>query len=314
MACHNNHNHFNVDKDVPDLSGKVCFVTGGNTGLGKQTVLDLAKHNPSHIYFTARSPEKGKEAIDDIRATVPNAQITCLKVDFNSLASVRDAAQAFLTSIQQLDIDPKLDILILNAGIMCFPPGLTSDGYEIQFGTNHMAHALLTKLLLPTMLRAPKPRLVVLASDLQSDAPAEGIQLDSVKTTQEHINTRVRYGQSKLANILFVKAMGKRYPQIVSAATHPGIFKTNLQTSMKENNALINGLAKVVGPLLLGDASQGTRNQLWAATHAEVKSGEYYVPVGKVGKCKFTGDHRLADRLWDWTENELKGYELSLTA
>jgi retinol dehydrogenase 12 len=312
MTRHNN--HFNVDKDVPNLSGKVCFVTGGNTGLGKQTVLDLAKHNPTHIYFTARSPEKGKEAIDDIRATVPTAQITCLKVDFNSLASVRDAAQAFLTSIQQLDIDPKLDILILNAGIMCFPPGLTSDGYEIQFGTNHMAHALLTKLLLPTMLRAPQPRLVVLASDLQSSAPPEGIQFDSIKTTQEHIDTRVRYGQSKLANILFAKAIAKRHPQILATATHPGIFRTNLQTAMKDQSALINGLAKVVGPLLLGDASQGTRNQLWAATSPEAKSGEYYVPVGKVGKCKFNGDHRLADRLWEFTESELSGYELSLTA
>jgi NAD(P)-dependent dehydrogenase (short-subunit alcohol dehydrogenase family) len=303
MSC-NGVRHFDVDKDVPDLSGKVALVTGGNSGLGKQTVIDLAKHNPHEIILTARSADKAEVAIKEIKEVVPTARITFLQVDLNSLASVQQAAKTVLAS------NAKIDILILNAGIMCTPPGLTADGYETQFGTNHLAHALLTKLLLPVLLQAPEPRVVVLSSDMQSQAPTSGILFPSLNTNQEDISTIQRYGQSKLANILFARGLAKHYPRITAASVHPGIFRTNLQTSMKENSAVVRIAAKVLGGLM-ADPSKGTRNQLWAATAKEVKNGEYYLPVGVSGKgSKAANDEELAEKLWKWTEDELKKWEI----
>lgn len=297
MAC-NGARHFDIEKDVPDLSGKTCLVTGGNSGLGKQTILDLARHNPSEIILTARSADKAKAAIHEIQQAVPTSRITFLELDLNSLASVQQAAKTVLAS------NSKLDILILNAGIMCTPAGLTADGYEVQFGTNHMSHALLTKLLLPLLLQAPEPRVVVLTSDMQSQAPSTGVAFESLKSTQENFSTIQRYGQSKLANILFARALANHYPRLVVAAVHPGVFRTNLQNSMKENSTLIRVAAKIAGGLM-PDASKGTRNQLWAATAKDINTGEYYVPVGATGKPhKAANDGSLADQLWQYTEAE----------
>ena len=303
MSC-NGVRNFDVEKDVPDLSGKVCLVTGGNSGLGKQTVLDLAKHSPAEIILTARSADKARSAIDEIQQFVPTARITFLQLDLNSLASVQQAAKTVLAS------NHKIDILILNAGIMCTPPGLTADGYETQFGTNHLSHALLAKLLLPLLQAAPSPRVVVLSSDMQSQAPSSGIEFATLNTTQEKMSTVQRYGQSKLANILFARALAQQYPNLTVASVHPGVFRTNLQTSMKENSTLIRIAAKVAGGLM-PDASKGTRNQLWAATAQEVKSGEYYLPVGVGGKgSKAARDDALAKKLWEWTEKECEKWML----
>ena len=133
---------FDPSSDISDLSGKVALVTGGNAGLGKETVLQLANHSPSQLYLAARTQSKAEAAIRDIKATVPNANITFLELDLASLKSVQRASETFLAS------SDRLDLLINNAGIMAQPEGLTTDGYELQFGTNHMGHALLTKRLL----------------------------------------------------------------------------------------------------------------------------------------------------------------------
>lgn len=274
------------------------------TGLGKQTILDLAKHNPAEIFLTARSADKAEVAISDIKKAVPTARITFLQLDLNSLVSVQQAAKEVLAS------SAKLDILILNAGVMCTPAGLTSDGYETQFGTNHLSHALLALLLLPLLLQAPEPRVVVVSSDMQSQAPRDGITFSSLKTTQEELGTTARYGQSKLANILFARALAKHYPRITVASVHPGVYNTNLQASMKEQNLLMRGVFKLAGPLM-ADATKGTRNQLWAATAREVTTGEYYLPVGVSGKGgKHAANDALAERLWQWTEDECKQYRL----
>src|SRR6187402_1874653 len=118
----------------------------GNNGLGKEAALQLAKHKPAMIFIGSRSIERGTAAIADIVSLVPNAKLTLIQMDLASLSSVQAAAKQFLT------FSPRLDILMNNAGIMAVPAQLTADGYEIQFGTNHLGHALLTKLLLPTML------------------------------------------------------------------------------------------------------------------------------------------------------------------
>ena len=216
---------FNPEKDIPDLSGKVILVTGGNTGLGKETVLQLAKHNPSQIFLAARNPSKAEAAIADVKKVVPTANITFLPLDLTSLKSVDSAAKSFQSQSK------RLDLLYNNAGIMAVPAATTQEGYEIQFGTNHIGHALLTKLLLPTMLKtAEEPnadvRIINLSSMGHQMAPTKGIDFDNLSLSNSSPWTR--YGQSKLANILFAKELAKRYPTITSISVHPGIIKTDV--------------------------------------------------------------------------------------
>ncbi|KAI9817472.1 MAG: hypothetical protein M1827_001082 [Pycnora praestabilis] len=301
---------FTPETDIPDLSGKVILVTGGNTGLGKETILQLAKHDPSYIYLAARTPSKAEAAISEIKTSVPKASITYLPLDLSSLASVKDAADKFNSQSQ------RLDILMNNAGIMAVPEGETKDGYEIQFGTNHMGHALLTKLLLPTLLKtaekqsAGEVRIVNLSSEGHNLAPWTGIIFDQAKLLKQ--GAWPRYGQSKLANILFARELARRYPTITSVAVHPGLIKTDLYAPNRKSNAIVRYGMMLMGPLIMHDVPEGARNQLWAATSQEgVVSGAYYKPVAsKSSGSGNSRDEKLANKLWDWTENELtsKGY------
>lgn len=180
-----------------------------------------SKHNPSEIYLAARTPSKAEAAIAEIKKQVPNAKITFLHLDLASLDSVKRAADTFTNS------SDRLDILMNNAGIMACPPALTKDGYETQFGTNHMGHALFTKLLLPTLQRMAKEpgsdvRIINLSSIGHNLAPNGGIIFDKLKTDMKDYNAFPRYGQSKLANILFNRELAKRYPSIECVAIHPG--------------------------------------------------------------------------------------------
>ncbi|KAI9872796.1 MAG: hypothetical protein M1823_008080, partial [Watsoniomyces obsoletus] len=137
---------FNPSTDIPSLKDKVILVTGGNIGLGYESILQLSQHSPAHIYLAARSEPKAVAAIKSLRDAVPNGPpISFLPLDLSSFASIKSASKSFTSS------NSRLDILINNAGIMACPPGLTSEGYELQFGTNHLGHALLTHLLLPTL-------------------------------------------------------------------------------------------------------------------------------------------------------------------
>ncbi|USW48233.1 Putative short-chain dehydrogenase/reductase SDR, NAD(P)-binding domain superfamily [Septoria linicola] len=295
---------FNPDKDIPDLSGKVILITGGNTGLGKETVLQLAKHNPKQIFLAARTQSKAEDAIADIKSKVPNGNVSFIKLDLTSLASVKEAAD------ELRDRSDRLDILINNAGIMATPYSKTKEGYEIQFGTNHVGHALLTKLLLPTLLKtAEQPgsdvRIVNVSSEGHMLAP--GIVYD--QDYLESYYTWRRYGQSKLANILHARELQRRYPQITSTALHPGVIFTDLYVSSMKTNPLI----KFSMPLLQGvllDVPGGAKNSLWAATADKdvVGSSHYWKPVGSKSGGSFWHAQKpgLARELWDWTEQELE--------
>ncbi|KAF5651364.1 short-chain alcohol dehydrogenases/reductase [Fusarium tjaetaba] len=272
---------FNPDTDIPSLKDKVILVTGGNSGLGKESVLQFAKHDPKEIWLGARSEAKAKEAISDIKAQVPNAPIKFVKIDLASFKSIREAAKAFT---QESD---RLDILLLNGGIMSVPPGTTDDGYEIQFGTNHMGHALLTKLLLPTLLRTADKgndvRVTVLASSAHQYAPPEGIKFDTLKSQALQMGAITRYGQSKLANALFAKELARRYPQLTTASLQPGLVTTNLANTMSDNSWVMRLAWKVTAFFIGVDVPTGTLNQLWASTSKNVVSGTYYEPIGRTG-------------------------------
>ncbi|KAH7341211.1 hypothetical protein BKA66DRAFT_517354 [Pyrenochaeta sp. MPI-SDFR-AT-0127] len=258
---------FSPDKDIPSLAGKVILVTGGNSGLGKESILQLAKHKPRQIIMAARSQSRAEAAIEEIETAVPGANIAFLALDLSSFQSIKKAAASVL---QQYD---RLDVLLNNAGLFGVPPGLTEDGYEMQFGSNHMGPALLTRLLLPLLERTSQlpnsdVRIVQLSSEGYQFAPKGGILFPRLKTEIADISGRARYAQSKLANLYFAKALAKRYPKIICT---------------------------------------GALGQLWAATGRaeELETGAYYIPLKKrVHGIKLVDDDILAEELWDWTEKQ----------
>jgi retinol dehydrogenase 12 len=286
-------------------------VTGGNIGLGKQAILYLAQHEPTTIWLGARNKDKATAAIADIKKAVgPSApDIRFLEIDLTSFASIKAAARTFR------DSSDRLDILMLNAGIMATGPGLTKDGYEIQFGTNHVGHALLTKLLMPKLLDTAKQpnadvRVVVLSSGAHRAAPSDGVRFDKLKMPDcGGMSNWTRYGQSKLANILYARQLAKEYPQLKTASIHPGGVNTNLIT---HSEGLLAGIVRPLVPLLGKTVEEGAKNQVWAATAKEgVVSGEYYHPVGVTGQdSALAKDQNLTKKLWDWTVDELKGHDI----
>jgi NAD(P)-dependent dehydrogenase (short-subunit alcohol dehydrogenase family) len=282
--------------------------------LGKQTITYLSSHSPARIYLAARTPSKAQSAIADIKSLVPTAcEIIHLPLDLTSFSSIAEAATTFKAR------ETRLDILINNAGIMASPYSTTKEGYEIQFGTNHMGHALLTKLLLPVLLETAKQpgadvRIITLSSMGHHIPPTGGIIFDQAALEQQ--NTWRRYGASKLANILFTRSLAAQYPQITCVSLHPGVILTDLFNNLRVNPFLKIGiwLYGLIGLILPGhyrSAKEGALNQTWAATvkREELNSGGFYKPVGVLnGGSKWARDEGLEKKLWEWTEGELERF------
>ncbi|KAJ5112131.1 hypothetical protein N7532_000176 [Penicillium argentinense] len=302
---------FNPERDIPNLSGKVVLVTGGNAGLGKETILQLSKHNPSKIFLGARSESKATEAIKSIKSSVSNdVEITWLPMDLTSTESIKKAADQFKLQSH------RLDILVLNAGVMALPPGETELGHEIQLGTNHTGHFLLTKLLLPTLLKtAEEPdsdvRVVSLSSIGHNYAPCFETILNQKKLKK--VDTSARYGASKAANILFAAELSRRHPSITSVSVHPGIILTDLYGSISERSSLVALGSKTLS-FFGSSVAEGAYNELWAAAGAkkmDLENGAYYVPVGiRKEHNKYVRSEKMGKALWEWTEAELQKVNL----
>ncbi|KAI9733475.1 MAG: hypothetical protein M1818_007223 [Claussenomyces sp. TS43310] len=296
---------FDPETDIPDLSGKVILVTGGNSGLGEESVLQLAKHNPKEIILAARSADRAEAAITRIKDKVASANIVFLPLDLTSFKSVAGAAKTIN------DSTGRLDILMNNAGIMATPPGTTEEGYEIQFGTNHLGHALFTKLILPKLeATAREPgadvRIITLSSLGHKWAPKGGLQLEHVHSEMASTSTFARYGQSKLANILYSRELARRYPSIRCISLHPGSVDTGLSRGLTSSFPRLTAPIQFLSKFLATSVQQGTLNQLWAATSQAAVSGKYYIPVAKESPGSAEAqDNDLAVKLWDWTEAEL---------
>ncbi|KAJ6598506.1 oxidoreductase [Mycena sp. CBHHK59/15] len=297
---------FDPATDIPDLSGKIILVTGGTAGIGKESVLAFAKHNPARIYFTGRDSQRATATIAEAKTAATSVAVIFLQCDMTSLKAVEAAAK------QVISESDRLDILMCNAGIMAVPPALTKDGYEIQFGTNHIAHALLIKLLLPTLLRtADTPnsdvRIVSLTSQGFGGHPRGGIIFKDLRTKQSSMLSAARYGQSKVANLLYAAELARRYPRITSLSVHPGVVRTGL---VEKSSGFTKALVYITSPFSMMTPTEGARNQLWAATGDKTKmiNGEYYEPVGMPGRhLRMSRDQKLAGQLWDWTDKEFAG-------
>lgn len=204
-----------------------------------------------------------------------------------------------------------------NAGIMAVPPATTVDGYEIQFGTNHMGHAYLTKLLLPLLLKTAEQsqpgsdvRMITLTSHSHTQAPKGGIGFSRLRSADPDSSPLTKYGMSKLANILYAKQLAKRYPSIKTVAIHPGMVDTNLSTTMRKSFPLARVIMPIVAYFRAAGIEQGVLNQLWGTVSAEAESGQYYEPVGVGGNGSELTEHvELAEKLWAWTEEDLVSWK-----
>lgn len=312
---------FNPIHDIPQLDGKIILVTGGNIGIGKQCVLEYSRHNPALIYLAARSQAKAQAAVDEIKQKLGpsnSVPIKFLELDLSSLASVRNAAAQVIKEVD------RLDILMLNAGIMASAPGLTQDGYEVQFGVNYLGHALLARLLMPLLdktsqLPGADPRAVMVTSMGHQMTSKNGIEFDSLKTKCEHLGPFQRYGSSKLANVLWARQAAREYPNIKFAAAHPGLVGGTGLGGSATGASCAQRILMWMSPIAAVSLENGAKNQLWTTVAEDLKTGEYYEPNNVVGIAtggvgSATGasamakDDELAKRLWDWTQGELEDF------
>lgn len=284
-------------RDVPDQHGRTALVTGANTGLGYWTAVHLAKAG-ARVVIGSRSTVKGAEALRRLRQEVPECEADVLQLDLSSLAGVKDAAGRLRESENQLDL------LVNNAGVMMPPYGTTVDGFETQLGVNHLAHFALTGHLLPLLAAAPTARVVSVASLAHRDAE---IFFDDLQAEQSY-SAQARYGQSKLANLLFTFELDRRMrasgTSMRALAAHPGIARTELTRHF-------SGPVRLLLPLLglvLNSAEQGSWPSLMAATSPDVDGGDYVGPTrfgemsgpaGPAASSAAANDEDVQRRLWD---------------
>jgi hypothetical protein len=298
--------------DIPDQGGRIAIVTGSNTGIGYHAAAVLA-NTGAHVVLAVRNLEKGNAALARIVAADPKADVTLQELNLSSLDAVRAAAEALRSAY------PRIDLLINNAGVMWTPKQLTADGFEMQFGTNHLGHFALTGLLLDSLLPVPDSRVVTVSSTGHRIRAA--IHFDDLQWERSY-NRVAAYGQSKLANLLFTYELQRRLgtwasknskeqPPIAVAA-HPGSSNTELARHVP---AVFKPAVALISLVIAQSAEMGALPTLRAATDPDTEGGQYYGPGGfgeqgghpkLVSSSAQSHNEDLQRRLWTVSE-ELTG-------
>jgi NAD(P)-dependent dehydrogenase (short-subunit alcohol dehydrogenase family) len=290
--------------DIPDQSGRVAIVTGANSGLGYDTAAALADKG-AHVVLAVRNLDKGKEAVEKIKAAHPTADVALQQLDLSSLDSVRKAAEELRAA------HPRIDLLINNAGVMYVPTReTTKDGFEMQFGTNHLGHFALTGLLLDHLIPVDGSRVVTVSS--VGHRILARIHFDDPNLLRKY-NRVEAYGQSKLANLMFTYDLQRRLTAkgvpTVALAAHPGFSDTELMRYLPDF------IPAFMWKIATQPADKGALPSLRAATDPDAKGGQYYGPDG-IGEVKGSPkvvassaqsrNEDLQRRLWTLSE-ELTG-------
>jgi NAD(P)-dependent dehydrogenase (short-subunit alcohol dehydrogenase family) len=291
--------------DIPPQKGRLAIITGATGGLGYETALALAAAG-ADVLVTGRNADKGRIALERIQRAVPAAKVRFESLDLASLASIRAFAAATIANSQPLDL------LINNAGVMDLPTRrLTEDGFEMQFGTNHLSHFALTGLLLPLLHKAQAPRVVNVSSLAHRGGK---IDFDNLQGERKY-RSWAAYQQSKLANLLFTFELQRRSDAqgwgLISTAAHPGYARTDLIPNGPGGGGLKGLGAKIVGSFMSHSAAAGAVPTLFAATSAEATPSGYYGPngfyelKGPVAPAAIfpqAKDEAVAAKLWEVSE------------
>ena len=299
--------------DIPDLSGKTIVVTGGNSGIGYEAALEFARKR-AKVVLACRDLGKARTAAAQIVASAPTADVEVMALDLSNLASIRGFADAFHMRHQALHV------LCNNAGVMAIPYRLTADGFEMQFGTNHLGHFALTGLLLPRLNDQPGARVVTVSSN---NHKAGQMRFDDLQGEQRYSRWGA-YAQSKLANLLFAFELDRRLKaggrQLISVAAHPGYSATNLQLSGPP--PLERFAMRISNRLFAQSAEMGALPLLFAATAPDLNGGSYVGPKGVaeirgypvlVHATQRANDKEAGRRLWEISER-LTGVSYDLAA
>ena len=294
--------------DIGDLHHRTAVVTGANSGLGFSTALELARHG-AHVVLACRSLERGGGAAEQIEKEVPGADLTVSQLDLADLSSVRAFAASFESG------HDGLDILVNNAGVMAIPHNRTADGFEMQFGTNHLGHFALTGLLMPALLVRHAPRVVTVSSLMHWIGH---INFNDLQRERRY-SKWLAYGQAKLSNLLFAFELDRRAKAtgipLISVAAHPGYASTNLQAAgptMAGRNLQARAM-EALNVVIAQSAARGALPTLYGATAPNVVGGEFFGPsfgmwgwpVKSFGSpAAYSRD--TAKRLWSLSE-ELTG-------
>ncbi|MER7607856.1 SDR family NAD(P)-dependent oxidoreductase [Nocardioides sp. NPDC127503] len=294
-----------TEQHIPDQQGRVAIVTGANTGLGFETARMLAGHG-AQVVLAVRDVEKGKQAAARI-----DGDVSVQVLDLTSLDSIRSAAADLRAA------HPRIDLLINNAGVMYTPKQTTADGFELQFGTNHLGHFAFTGLLLEQLLPVPGSRIVTVSSF--GHRIRAGIHFDDLQWERSYSRVAA-YGQAKLANLMFTYELQRRlapHGTTVAVAAHPGGSNTELT---RNTPAALRAPITWLAPLITQPAEMGALPTLRAATDPAVLGGQYYGPGGwgemrgypkLVTSSPFSYDLQTQQRLWNVSE-ELTGVRIPL--
>ncbi|CAM3553015.1 MULTISPECIES: oxidoreductase [Saccharibacillus] len=291
--------------NMPDMNGKRVLITGGSGGLGLETAYGFAQKG-AEIVLAVRNMEKGRQAADGLLEKFPQASVEVMRLDLADLSSIEAFAAGFIGKYDALHV------LVNNAGVMIPPYGKTKDGFELQFGSNHLGHFALTGRLLPLLLRTTGARVVTLSSIAAKSGYIYFNNLDG----RLGYSAMKFYGQSKLANLLFARELQKRLSAVgantISVACHPGVSNTNLISRGSGKQA--GRAVSFIWGLMSQSAAMGALPTLYASTE-NLYGGEYIGPTGKGGRKGYPGfdlsvDHKMNEdtmaKLWRASE-ELTG-------
>ncbi|MBE4737766.1 MULTISPECIES: oxidoreductase [Streptomyces] len=288
-------------RDIPDQHGRSAVVTGANSGIGYAAARALARRG-AHVVLACRSAERGAAALERMSAEVPDGSVELMRLDLGDLGSVREFADAYAQA------SDRLDLLVNNAGVMAVARSRTADGFETQFGTNHLGHFALTGLLLPALLATPGARVVTVSSLMHLRANIDIDDLDS----ERPYGRWLAYGRSKTANLLFTHELARRLAangsDVVAAAAHPGYASTNLQTAgpSAEGRKSVERFMRVGNRFFAQSAEGGALPTLYAATAPDVRPDSFIGPSFAMWRgspapslrASWTRDDRASERLW----------------
>ena len=291
-----------TEANIPELAGKTVIVTGANSGLGLETTRLLARHG-AHVVMACRTAAKAEAAMLEDERSVPNASLAFMPLDLADLSSVRAFAEAFTRAHE------KLDVLINNAGVMALPRRETADGFEMQFGTNHLGHFALTGALMPALLQTPGARVVTVSSLMHR---VGSMRFDDLHGRRSYDKWRA-YSQSKLANLLFCYELERRLrvidADVRSVGAHPGYSATNLQSvgPQASGSKLAERFYALSNKVVAQPAHMGAMPSVFAAVGDPVSGGGFYGPEGlgqvrgypvRVESSRASHDELAAQRLW----------------